>query len=204
VNGDADGTAVTWWDAVSHDDEDATHVLGGDENVAEPDDAERKVVRPRRWPYQIAAGVMVFAALVALGLIAGLLFDDPSGSAARTGPLSEDEVRDTAQAFADAYADEDPAALRATLARDVVRVLPGGRSEGRDQVVDQYQRQFDGKVKGYKLDNLSVTGGRAGRASGDYRVDRDGGDPYEGRIVFGIVRQGGEARIELIAATPKA
>jgi serine/threonine protein kinase len=208
VNGTA--TAVTSWDHASHDDDDATHVVTDDDPrrlwatpPPESDDRDRSVVRPRRWPYQLAAGLMVFAALVAIGLLAGFVFGGPGGSALRTGPLSEDEVRETAQAFADAYAGEDPASLRATLARDVVRVLPGGRSQGRDQVVDQYQRQFDGKVKDYNLENLTVTGGRAGRASGTYRVDRDGGDPYEGQIVFGVVRERGEPRIKLIAATPK-
>jgi hypothetical protein len=191
VNGTSQ-TAITSWDAAAHEDEPAA------------DDADRRVVRPRRGPYQLAAGLMIFAALVAIGLIAGQVFGGPSGSAARSGPLSEDEVRETAQAFADAYAAEDPGALRTTLARDVVRVLPGGRSEGRDQVVDQYARQFDGKVRGYDLDDLTVTGGRAGRASGSYKVDRDGGDPYEGTIVFGVVRERGEPRIKLIAATPKA
>jgi serine/threonine-protein kinase len=189
-------TAVTRWDG------EATAATAWDE--PDPGAPEGSVVRPRRWPYQLAAGLMIFAALVALGLVAGRIFGGPSESAARTGPLSENEVRDTAQAFADAYAAEDPAALRATLARDVVRVLPGGRSEGRNQVVDQYQRQFDGKVKGYHLENLTVTGGAAGRASGTYRVDRDGGSPYEGRIVFGVVRERGEPRIKLIAATPKS
>jgi ketosteroid isomerase-like protein len=218
VNG-AGHTAVTAWDPATYvlpDDEDATQVADDDprrfwagspssiDAADDRDTADRHVVRPRRWPYQLAAGLMVFAALVALGLIAGQVFGGPSGSAARTGPLSEDEVRETAQAFADAYADEDPAALRATLARDVVRMLPGGRSVGRDQVVDQYQRQFDGNVKGYDLEDLTVTGGRAGRASGTYRVERDGGDPYEGRIVFGVVRERGQPRIKLIAATPKA
>jgi serine/threonine-protein kinase len=211
VNGNGHGeTAITTWDSGAHE-EDATQVVRDDtdprrlwKTPPEADDtAERKLVRPRRWPYQLAAGLMIFAALVAIGLIAGQVFDDPGGSAARSGPLSENEVRDTAQAFADAYASEDSAAMRSTLAKDVVRVLPGGRSEGREQVLDQYTRQFDGKVKGYDLENLTVTGGRAGRASGDYRVDRDGGNPYEGRIVFGVVRERGEPRIKLIAATPK-
>ena len=83
-------------------------------------------------------------------------------------------------------------------------MLPGGRSQGREQVVDQYARQFDGKVEGYDLADLDVRGGRAGRASGSYRVDRDGGDPYEGHIVFGVVRERGQARIALIAATPRS
>ncbi|HEX5619883.1 MAG TPA: protein kinase [Solirubrobacteraceae bacterium] len=164
--------------------------------------ADRHVVRPRRWPYKLAAGLMVFAALVFVGLVLGQVFDDPSGAGVKTGPLTEDEVESAAQAFADAYGAEDPAALRATLARDVMRVLPGGRSNGRDQVVDQYKRQFDGKVKDYELGDLTVTGGRVGRATGTYHVDRAAGDPYDGTIVFGVVRERGEPRIQLIAARP--
>jgi len=162
---------------------------------------ERHVIRRRRWPARAIVGIGGFAGLVAIGLIAGLLFGDP-GSAARTGPLSEDEVRDVAHSFAAAYAEEDPAALRATLARNVVRTLPGGTSRGRDKVVEQYERQFDGKVGGYELDDLEVQGGSAGRASGTYHVERDEGDPYDGRIVFGVVRERGQAKIALIAATP--
>ena len=161
------------------------------------------MIRPRRWPARAVVALGAFVGLVAIGLLAGVLLGDPGGASARTGPLTEDEVRGAAEAFGEAYAAEDPAALRRTLARDVLRVLPGGRSQGRDQVVDQYARQFDGKVQGYDLDDLDVRGGRAGRASGSYRVDRDGGDPYEGQIVFGVVRERGEARIALIAATPR-
>jgi hypothetical protein len=201
---DRDETAVTRLD----DGADADVPDGDDPRrlwatTDQPPPEDRTVVRPRRWPYQLAAGLMVFLALVVIGLIAGRVFDDPGGGAAATGPLTEDEVRSAAEAFADAYAAEDPAALRATLARNVVRVLPGGRSQGRDQVVDQYERQFDGKVGGYDLDDLTVTGGRAGRASGSYKVERDGDDPIEGTIVFGVVRERGEPRIQLIAATPK-
>ncbi|HET9738430.1 MAG TPA: protein kinase [Solirubrobacteraceae bacterium] len=195
---------LTAWDAAAHE---APPVTARKPLVAEPggDDASgRRVVRPRRWPARAAVAVAAFAGLVAVGLLAGVLLGDPGGASARTGPLSEDEVRDAAQAFGDAYEAEDPAALRRTLARDVLRVLPGGRSQGREQVVDQYARQFDGKVEGYDLADLDVRGGRAGRASGSYRVDRDGGDPYEGRIVFGVVRERGQARIALIAATPRS
>jgi serine/threonine-protein kinase len=205
VNGDATAATRLHEDETAVVDDGDPRRLWATPPVEEepPPAKDRTVVRPRRWPYQLAAGLMIFAALVAVGLIAGQVFDDPGGGAAATGPLSEDEVRDAAEAFADAYAAEDPAALRATLARDVVRVLPGGRSQGRDQVVDQYQRQFDGKVGGYDLNDLTVTAGRAGRASGSYKVDRDGGDPYEGTITFGVVRERGEPRIQLIAATPK-
>jgi len=169
-----------------------------------PPDAPPHIIRPRRWPARLAVGAAAFLVLVVIGLIAGQIFDDPGGSAARTGPLSEDEVRDAAQAFADAYATEDPVALGQAVTRDVVRVLPGGRTQGRQQVVDQYERQFDGNVRGYELEDLEVSGGRAGRASGRYRVEREGDETIEGRIVFGVVRERGRPRIELIAATPSS
>jgi ketosteroid isomerase-like protein len=160
------------------------------------------IVRPRRWPARLAVGATAFLLLVAVGLIAGLIFDDPGGAAARTGPLSEDEVREAAQAFADAYAAEDAAALGRAVTRDAIRVLPAGRTQGREAIVDQYERQFDGNVRDYELQDLEVTGGRAGRASGRYRVEREDDDAIEGDIVFGVVRDRGRPRISLIAATP--
>jgi Protein kinase domain len=213
-NGDAtavlrpDETAVTAWD--SH--EGMTAVAPEetrDRHAPEPPRAatpagERRVVRPRRWPARMVVAAGAFVALVTVGLALGLVFGDPDGAGARTGPLSEDEVRDVAFAFADAYAAEDPAALRATLARNVERTAPGGTSRGRDSVVDQYNRQFDGKVGGYELDDVEVQGGRGGRASGTYHVERDEGDPYDGSIVFGVVRERGEPRIALIAFEPSS
>ena len=209
-NGDAtavlrpDETAVTRWD--TH--EGMTALAAADEPQREEPRrtapaGDRHVVRPRRWPARLVVAGGTFVALVAVGLVLGLVFGDPD-SAARTGPLSEQEVRDVAYAFADAYAAEDPAALRATLARNVERTAPGGVSRGRDEVVDQYNRQFDGKVGGYELDIADVQAGRGGRASGTYHVERDSGDPYDGSIVFGVVRERGEPRIALIAFTPSS
>ena len=187
-------TAVTSWDAAAHQ--------NGAPPPSEPA-GERRDIKPRRWPARMVVAAGGFLALVAVGLIAGLVLGDGSGGAAATGPLSEDEVRDVAHSFADAYASEDPAALRATLSRNVLRTAPGGSSRGRDAVVDQYARQFDGQVGGYELEELDVQGGRAGRASGTYHVDRDSGDPYDGRITFGVVRERGQPRIALIAFTPQ-
>jgi serine/threonine-protein kinase len=156
----------------------------------------------QRPPFVIAAGVL---ALAAVGVVLGLLLGDPGpSSAARTGPLSRNEVRSAAQAFASAYGDEDANALRRTLSRDVLRVLPSGVARGRETVVAQYNRQFDGKVQGYHLSGLGVTGGTAGRAEGDYRVDRQGEPAIQGHIVFGVIRERGVPRIRLIAATPKS
>jgi serine/threonine-protein kinase len=167
--------------------------------AAEPD---RSVYRPVRLLRSAAVAVGLVAILAGIGLALGALLG--TGAASRTGPLSEDEVRSVAQAFASAYAHEDAPALRRTLARDVLRVLPSGVARGRSQVVAQYAQQFDGKVKGYTFTDLQIKGGSAGRASGTYRVDREGGTPIRGRIALGVVREGGEPRIRLIAATPQA
>jgi hypothetical protein len=174
-----------------------------DEPREPPADAPVRVhrrLRSRPWVIGLAAVLALALAGVALGLALG----DRGASADRTGPLSRNEVRTAAQAFASAYGDEDTAALRRALTRDVLRVLPSGVARGRETVVAQYDRQFDGKVRGYQLSSLAVTGGTAGRASGDYRVDRDGEDPIQGHIVFGVVRDRGVPRIALIAATPRS
>ena len=194
---DGDRTAATRFDPAAHDDRTAATAY-----VPPAPPPPPKVIRTPRRRAHVLGGLAIFAALVALGLVASQLFGDPDGGAFATGPLTEAEVQSAAEAFGDAYAAEDPAALRRALARDVTRVLPGGRVEGREQVVDQYERQFDGKVENYSLEDLEVEGGRAGRATGSYRVDRSEGDPYEGAITFGVVRERGEPRIKLIAATP--
>jgi protein kinase-like protein len=217
-----DVTDITAWDQVAHDDHQDLWAGGdpardgrtarrdqpqqedrrADERETAPA-GDRRVVKPRRWPYQIAAGAMVLAALVTVGLVLGQVFDDPGGSGVRSGPLTEDEVQSVAEAFADAYENEDAIAMRGTLAREVKRVLPGGVTQSREAVLDQYTRQFDGNVGSYDLKDLTVTGGRAGRAAGRYHVDRKEGDPYDGTIVFGVIRERGEPRIALIAAKPE-
>jgi serine/threonine-protein kinase len=172
--------------------------------VARPQpEGGRSVYRPVRLLRSAAVALGLVAVLAGIGLALGALLGT-GGAAARRGPLSEDEVRSVAEAFASAYTHEDASALRHTLSRNVLRVLPSGVARGRQQVVAQYARQFDGKVRGYTFSDLSVTGGSAGRASGDYRVDRDGGHTIQGRIALGVVREGGVPRIRLIAATPQA
>ena len=153
----------------------------------------------RGWWWRAAA----FVALVAVGLLLGLVFGEP-GSAARTGPLSEQEVRDVAYAFADAYARRgsgraagDARAQRGAdgAGRCEPRPRPGGRP-----VQPPVRRQG----RRLRARHLEVQAGRGGRASGTYHVERDSGDPYDGSIVFGVVRERGEPRIALIAATPSS
>jgi serine/threonine-protein kinase len=148
------------------------------------------------------AGIGAVAGLAAIGVLLSLLLGGAGDAARRSGPLSRNEVRAAAEAFAAAYGREDTLALRRALTRDVLRVLPSGVARGRDAVVAQYERQFDGRVRGYDLSGLTISGGIAGRARGDYHVEREGGPAIEGRIVFGVVRERGEPRIALIAATP--
>jgi hypothetical protein len=135
------------------------------------------------------------AALISVGPLAG---DDPSG------PLTRSEVRGVVAAFAAAYGHEDGAALRDVLTRDVARYSPGDSQHGRDAVLREYRSQFAANaIEDYKLRGLAVRGGSVGRASGRYVVFRSGTDSITGRVVFGVERDGGRARVGLIATTPR-
>ena len=66
-----------------------------------------------------------------------------------------------------------------------------------------YRRQFSAAdIDAYDLDELDVAAGAAGRAAGRYTVRRSGRDDIEGRVAFGVVREGGEPRIAMIATQP--
>jgi protein kinase-like protein len=166
---------------------------------------ETTVLPPRRRRRRAFAGL--FVGIAAAGTAVALIGNPGAGDGAgraRT-PLSEDEVRDVAQDFAQAYQDEDGTALRRLLTPGVERVLPSGVARGRARVVREYQSQFRSQeTEGYSLDDLAIQGGRAGRASGSYTVDRKDKQPIEGRIVLGMVRDRGQPRIGLIAVTPSS
>jgi hypothetical protein len=166
-------------------------------------DDETTVLPPKRRPRRAFAGLVlgVAAAGTAVALIGNPGAGD--GASRARAPLSEDEVRDVAQDFAQAYQDEDGTALRRLLTPGVERVLPSGVARGRARVVREYVSQFRAQeTEGYSLDDLAIQGGRAGRASGSYKVDRKDKRPIEGRIVLGMVRDRGQPRIGLIALTP--
>jgi len=143
------------------------------------------------------AGIATVAAL--------MLGGDGEGdiAAAQARPLSEDEVRAAADAFAQAYETEDARTLRRLLTADVQRVLPAGSVRGRDAVTAEYASQFRANAtESYELEDLAARGGRAGRASGAYRVRRAQGASITGKIVLVVVRERGRTRIALIAVTP--
>jgi serine/threonine-protein kinase len=181
------------------------HADAGNGAGARPRDQRRpaavKVQRGRRRKLALAATVAVLAVPTVLVVrwVAG-------ADGTQTGPLTTGEVRDAAQSFADAYSDEDDAALRRTLTPAVRRWGTSGAAQrGRLAVVGEYHRQFaTSKVKDYSLDDLKVSGGRAGRAEGRYTVTRDGAPPITGRIVFGVIRRDGKPAIDLIATEPRA
>jgi ketosteroid isomerase-like protein len=151
----------------------------------------------------VIGGAVLLAAAGTAGALAGLPGGSP-GSDRPGAPVSEDDVRDVASDFAEAYETEDGAALRRLLTPDVQRVLPAGVARGRSRVVAEYERQFRAQdTRSYELGDLEVQGGTAGRASGTYRVERGGGKAIEGQIVLGVVRQASRTRIALIAVTPR-
>jgi ketosteroid isomerase-like protein len=116
-----------------------------------------------------------------------------------SGPLRSSEVAGAARSFARAYGAEDADALAKLLTSDVQRISPSGVERGRAAVLAEYKGQFAaGQIQGYRLDNLKATPGWAGRASAGYTVTRKGGQGFGGRVVFGVRRVGGKARIALI------
>jgi hypothetical protein len=121
-----------------------------------------------------------------------------------SGPLSASEVEDAAQSFATAYSNEDVDAMRRVLTPRVRRIGTDGVERGRVAVLAEYRSQFGaGDVQRYAFADLTTSGGRAGRAEGRYTVTRRGIAPLAGRVVLGVVRFGGEARIDLIATEPR-
>mgnify|MGYP001137583986 CR=1 FL=1 len=188
-----------------------------------PSDAEATAVLPRlpltlRAPTGPAAGAgepkrmhrsrgrrrALVATVAALGLPAAAVAAwalSGGGERPANGPLTAEEVRAAAQAFATAYSDEDVTTLRRLLTPGARRVAADGRQDGRPAVVAEYERQFaSDRVRRYELSDLRVTAGRVGRAEGRYVVTRAGRPPLRGRVVLGVVRRaGGAAAIALIA-----
>lgn len=163
--------------------------------------------RRRRLGRRGLAAALVFP-LAGIATVAAFMLGadaDNDVVAAQTRPLTDNETRAAAEAFAQAYETEDGRALRRVLSADVQRVLPDGVVRGRNAVATEYERQFRANAtQSYELENLDVRGGRAGRAAGDYRVRRSGGASISGRIVFAVVRDQGRTRIALITVTPGA
>ena len=87
------------------------------------------------------------------------------------------------------------------MTRDVERVVPGARQEGRVAVLAAYQAQFkDSRTKSFELSDLAATGGASGRATARYRATYQGDPDVTGTIVFAILRDRGTPRIALISA----
>jgi hypothetical protein len=159
--------------------------------------------RRRAWtPHRGMLGLLAVAALSAAVAAAMIVRDGSGGSGGRL-QLSNGEVRDATDAFADAIASEDSGALSQVLARDVKRVFPGDSQRGRTAVLATYRGQFKGnEITGYELSDLDVSGGRDGRAAGTYELRRGGRSATGGRIVLGVKRERGQAKVALIAAEP--
>ncbi len=147
-------------------------------------------------------GLLAVATLSASVAATMIVRDGPNASGAGL-QLSSGEVRDAADTFASAIASEDTGALSRVLARDVKRVFPGDSQRGRAAVLATYRGQFRGnEITGYELSDLDVSGGRAGRVEGNYELRRGGRSATGGRIVLGVKRERGQAKVALIAAQP--
>jgi serine/threonine-protein kinase len=160
--------------------------------------------RPRRRRRGLLNLFPGLVAVLAAGAAIAALLDPGDGVDAAQLPgavVADGEVEDVVEAFADAYADEDAVTLGRLLARDVERVVPGARQEGRDAVVEAYKRQFaDSETRSFALEDLQVQGGAAARASGRYVATYRGEPDVTGTIAFNVLRDRGDPRIALISA----
>jgi hypothetical protein len=153
--------------------------------------------RGRRFARRLTALVLAVPTVVVIAYVA-----TQGGSAA--GPLTAGEVDDVAHAFARAYGDENERALRRILTPGVRRVGTDAVQTGRVAVIGEYARQFAAAdIESYALASLKTSGGRVGRAEGRYTVRRKGRPSIGGRVVLGVVRRDGKARIDLIATEPR-
>jgi serine/threonine-protein kinase len=155
-----------------------------------------------RWRARAALGGLALSGLAA---VTALAIAGAGGTAPPPAvePVTDAEVRLAVDRFSHAYATEDARALSRVLTRDVVRVLPGGRQQGRSTVVREYARQFRAMdITAYDVSDLSVQSGDAGRAEGDYTVRRRNAGPFGGHFVLGVVKERGRVRVRLIAAVP--
>jgi serine/threonine-protein kinase len=158
--------------------------------------------RPGRW--RARAALLAFAA-AGLAAVAALAVAGAGGTQPppEVEPVTDAEVEFAVQRFSDAYSRESPRALGRVLTSDVVRVLPGGRQQGRSAVVREYAKQFASmNITAYEVSDLSVQSGDAGRAEGEYTVRRKRSSSFGGHFILGVVKENGHVRIRLIAAIP--
>jgi hypothetical protein len=171
---------------------------------ATPPPPTARLSRPRRslarWALLMAMAVVALGAGIAAAVV---LAFDPLRPGGASGPLTASEVRGAVDSFARAYGSEDEDALADVLTSDVARVTPGDSQRGRRPVLREYRRQFGAnRTTGYRVNDLDVRGGRAGRAGGRYVASRSGARSITGRIAFGVRREHGHPRIGLIAVAP--
>ena len=173
--------------------------------VAPPSAAASPVrIRRRAGTRRLAALGVALLVAAGAGLAVSAVVGDGRDTAS-TGPVDADEARAVVDRFARAYAREDGAALGRTLSVNVERVVPAGRQRGRSAVVAEYADQFRSMpITGYDLREVDIEGGGVARAEGRYLVSRQGESSFGGDIVFGVIRERGRPRIDLIAATPSS
>ena len=221
---DRDATGVTSWDPGSHGEEPATAwdpAAHRDEPTAfdggrrrDPAGDRRRAARPataassaraagppaRRWRSR-----RFLAARRARPPSPARLFDDPGGG--RRGDRPADRERGPRR--------------RAGVRGRVRRRGPGGaaqdaRPRRHPHAPRRHQpgaaRRSSTSTRASSTARSAATTSATSRSpaaapgvrAATYKVDRDGGDPYEGSIVFGVIRERGEPRIQLIAAEPRS
>jgi hypothetical protein len=178
--------------------------VSGPAPQVEPPVATARLGRgPRRLVSKVRLGASMAVVMVGAGVAALLIGSGAFGADDTSATVSEADVRAAVDAFGHAYAREDRRALAAVLSRDVARVSSADRQRGRAAVMHEYGSQFDANAtEDYVLSDVHVTAGALGRASARYEASRSAREAITGGIVFGVRREGGRARIGLIAVEP--
>ena len=142
------------------------------------------------------------AVVVLMAVAAALIALPGSGPRTPAGPLTGSEITGAVRRFATDYGHRDTGALSRLLAPNVTRVDPSSVQHGRSAVLSEYEHQFVTRPVpvAYRVSDLSVTPGWAGRAQANYTLIVEGGGTLPGAVVFGLQRAGdGRVQIALIS-----
>jgi ketosteroid isomerase-like protein len=104
--------------------------------------------------------------------------------------LSEDAVRGLLKDYANAYDAEDTSALASLFASTITRTSDGASQDTGEQVLAEYQRQFDAlDYPVYTLSSVEISlEGDGASVSADYAITSDNAGEADGSVVLHVVQ----------------
>jgi ketosteroid isomerase-like protein len=116
--------------------------------------------------------------------------------------LSEDAVRGLLKDYANAYDAEDTSALASLFASTITRTSDGASQDTGEQVLAEYQRQFDAlDYPVYTLSSVEISlEGDGASVSADYAITSDNAGEADGSVVLHVVQGDSGPLIDSIEA----